>query len=83
MNETKVILISVDGMRPDGFLNCNNPSIGWADDAERLLYLRRSNGVALRHTAMSYVFVSQYHTPAPRDHNKSLSAHGTPHQRSF
>ena len=28
MNETKVILISVDGMRPDGFLNCNNPYIG-------------------------------------------------------
>lgn len=25
MNQNKVILISVDGMRPDGFLTCNNP----------------------------------------------------------
>lgn len=25
MNQNKVILISVDGMRPDGFLACNNP----------------------------------------------------------
>ena len=25
MFENKVILISVDGMRPDGFLNCGNP----------------------------------------------------------
>ena len=23
----KVILISIDGMRPDGFLNCKNPYI--------------------------------------------------------
>lgn len=28
MNENKVILISVDGMRPDGFLACKNPYIG-------------------------------------------------------
>jgi len=27
MNENKVILISVDGMRPDGFLACGNPYI--------------------------------------------------------
>ncbi len=27
MNSNKVILISVDGMRPDGFLNCKNPYI--------------------------------------------------------
>ena len=27
MNSNKVILISVDGMRPDGFLACNNPYI--------------------------------------------------------
>ena len=27
MNENKVILISVDGMRPDGFLACQNPYI--------------------------------------------------------
>lgn len=27
MNENKVILISVDGMRPDGFLACKNPYI--------------------------------------------------------
>lgn len=27
MNLNKVILISVDGMRPDGFLNCGNPYI--------------------------------------------------------
>ena len=28
MNNNKVILISVDGMRPDGFLACKNPYIG-------------------------------------------------------
>ena len=27
MFEQKVILISIDGMRPDGFLNCGNPYI--------------------------------------------------------
>ena len=27
MFENKVILISVDGMRPDGFLTCGNPYI--------------------------------------------------------
>ena len=27
MNQNKVILISVDGMRPDGFLACRNPFI--------------------------------------------------------
>ena len=27
MNSNKVILISVDGMRPDGFLACKNPYI--------------------------------------------------------
>ena len=27
MNNEKVILISIDGMRPDGFLNCGNPYI--------------------------------------------------------
>ena len=25
--DNKVILISIDGMRPDGFLNCGNPFI--------------------------------------------------------
>ena len=27
MSHNKVILISVDGMRPDGFLSCGNPCI--------------------------------------------------------
>ena len=33
MNENKVILISVDGMRPDGFLACGNPYIEKMMDA--------------------------------------------------
>ena len=27
MNQNKVVLISVDGMRPDGFLNCGHPYV--------------------------------------------------------
>ena len=27
MNDNKVILISIDGMRPDGVVNCGNPFV--------------------------------------------------------
>ena len=45
MNKNKVILISVDGMHPDGFLTCKNPYIAKtmdvapADEWERTLVI--------------------------------------------
>lgn len=64
MIENKVILISVDGMRPDGFLNCKNPYI---EDMMKKSYYTL-NGTTVLPSVTLPCHLSLFHSVTPQRH---------------
>ena len=64
MNENKVILISIDGMRPDGFLGCKNPYI--TEMMEKAYYTLDGKTVLPSVTLPCHI--SLFHSVPPQRH---------------
>ena len=64
MSESKVILISVDGMRPDGFLACGNPFVQWM--MEHSSYTL--DGKTVFPTVTLPCHMSMFHSVTPQRH---------------
>ena len=64
MNDNKVILISVDGMRPDGFLACKNPYI---EDLMKLAYYTLDGKTVFPSVTLP-CHMSLFHSVTPQRH---------------
>ena len=67
----KVILISIDGMRPDGFLQCNNPFVH--EMMERSSYTLEGSSVVPAVTLPCHM--SMFHSVRPDRHGISTNAY--------
>lgn len=64
MNNNKVVLISVDGMRPDGFLNCKNPYI---ETLKKKAYYTLSGQTVMPSVTLP-CHMSLFHSVTPQRH---------------
>ena len=76
VSSNKVILISVDGMRPDGFLQCGNPFI---EEMMKKAYYTLDGRTVLppSYFAMSHVLVSQCNATETWNYDQCVLSNGT------
>ena len=68
MSRNKVILISVDGMRPDGFLVCGNP---FAEEMMQKAYYTLDGQTVMPSMTLP-CHMSMFHSVTPQRHGGSI-----------